>query len=161
MTQRKFNKRDSIAPAPLAARLSLKQFPPAWLLSALNGVPDRFEPPDVRASLVPVIAVVMGVRPPVEAVTVGVVVSVTVAVGVAPGVVVTVGIAPGVVVSVGVTTAVGVFVGVGEAGVFVGVMPGVTIAVGVVVTVGTPTVIVGEGVGLGVVVTPGVGVARR
>lgn len=159
MTQRKFNKRDSIAPAPLAARLSLKQFPPAWLLSALNGVPDRFEPPDVRASLVPVIAVVMGVRPPVEAVTVGVVVSVTV--GIAPGVVVTVGIAPGVVVSVGVTTAVGVFVGVGEAGVFVGVMPGVTIAVGVVVTVGTPTVIVGEGVGLGVVVTPGVGVARR
>lgn len=166
MIQRRFCNRESMAPAPLCARLSLKQFLPGWSLSALDEVPDTMElPPDVCAAPVPLaVAVVIAVGLPTGAVTVGAIVSVTVTVGIMPGVVVSVGVAPGVIVLVGVAVSVTVGVGVATTvGVSVGTVVGigVVIAVGVAVAVGIPTGNVGGGVFKAITVTPGVGVLCR
>lgn len=147
----------STVPTPLVARLSLKQlFPFCWPLPTLDGVPDITEPPsDACVFPVPAVALVAGMGLPAGVVTVGVVIAVVVAVGATPVVGTLVGVAPGVFVAVGVLTTVGVTVAVL---ITVGVTEGRVVTVGVTTVVGVTAGGVGDGFGLGVTVTPGVGV---
>lgn len=103
------------------------------------------------------VALVTAVGLPAGVVTVGVVIAVVVAVGAIPIVGALVGVAPGVFVAVGVLTTVGVTVAVS---ITVGVTGGRVVAVGVTTDVGVTVGGVDDGFGLGVTVTPGVGVLR-
>src|ERR1700719_3866950 len=117
MIQKKFCKRASTAPSPLAARVSLKQFPwPGWPLFTLDGVPGRGPPPCLYLLPVTAVALVMAVGLLAGAGTVGVVVvatGVTLSVAVFVGAIPVVGVLAGTVgVTTGVTAGVDVSVGV-------------------------------------------------